>query len=136
MTLPVQINLPPFACALGISLDHAEHGVPVLALDFTERVMGRPGFVQGGALSGLLEIAAIVAVQTELAKRGDLPQLKPVNVTIDFMRNAEAQRTFAVGRVVRAGRRLVNVTAEAWQTDRERVVASAWMNVMLAPVSR
>jgi acyl-coenzyme A thioesterase PaaI-like protein len=58
--------------------------------------------------------------------------LKPVNVTIDFMRNAEAQRTFAVGRVVRAGRRLVNVTAEAWQADRERVIASAWMNVMLA----
>jgi acyl-coenzyme A thioesterase PaaI-like protein len=115
-------------------VDHAERGVPVLALDFAERVMGRPGFVQGGALSGLLEIAAIVAVQTELARRGDVPQLKPVNVTIDFMRNAEAQRTFAVGRVIRAGRRLVNVTAEAWQADRERVIASAWMNVMLAPV--
>lgn len=134
MTLPFQPDLPPYAHALGITVDHAEHGVPVLALDFAERVMGRPGFVQGGALSGLLEIAAIVAVQAELAKRGEVPPLKPVNVTIDFMRNAEAQRTFAVGRVVRAGRRLVNVRAEAWQDDRGRVIASAWMNVMLAPV--
>ena len=58
-------------------------------------------------------------------------RLKPVNVSVQFMRGAGPQRLFALGLVERAGRRMVNVTALAWQEDRARPVASAWMNVML-----
>ena len=37
-----------------------------------------------------------------------------------------------MGRVTRAGRRIANVSAEAWQDDPARPIASAWMNVLLA----
>ena len=48
------------------------------------------------------------------------------------MRGAGATRTFALGRVTRAGRRIANLSATAWQDDPAKPVASAWMNVLLA----
>lgn len=124
--------LPPYARALGIGIDRLDGTVPVLALDFSEKVHGRPGFLHGGAIGGLLEMAAIAALRVALAERGTEPRLKPVNVTVEFLRGGTEQRTYAIGRVTRAGRRIANVSAEAWQDDPARPIASAWMNVLLA----
>jgi uncharacterized protein (TIGR00369 family) len=126
--------LPPYAAALGIEIDHDEAGMPVLHVDFTSKIMGRPGFVHGGALSGLLEMAAIAALQTELARRGETSRLKPVNVQVEFMRGGTVQRTFAVGQVTRAGRRVALVNAEAWQDDRTKPIALAQMKVLLSAI--
>lgn len=131
---PGDKTLPPYAQGLGIAFDHLDaHGMPVLGVDFNDRIQGRPGFLHGGALSGLLEMAAIAAVQTVITARGDAVRLKPVNVSVEFMRGGTAQRTFAVGRITRAGRRLVVVSSEAWQDDPEKPIATALMNVMLSP---
>ncbi len=128
------IILPPYALSLGIFVERMEDGVPVLACDPKDRILGRPGFWHGGVLSGLLEMAAFAAVQALVGTIGaqSRPVLKPVNVSVNFMRGAGMQRLHAMGRVVRAGRRLVNVSAEAWQEDRQRLIASAQMNVLLA----
>ena len=128
----ITASLPPSALALGIAVERIDGGVPVLGLAFSEKVHGRPGFLHGGAIGGLLEMAAIVALRTALAERGAVPRLKPVNLTVEFLRGGTEQRTFAVGRVTRAGRRIANVSAEAWQDDPARPIASAWMNVLLA----
>lgn len=126
-------RLPPYARGLGIEVDRVEGLVPVLAMDFSERVQGRPGYLHGGALSGLLEMAAIAALQSEL-EAGDGPRrIKPVNVTIEFMRGGTEQRTFAAGRVTRAGRRIANVQVEAWQDDRDKPIATAFLNIALRP---
>lgn len=124
------IILPPYARGLGMEIDHIADGVPVLGCDYGVRVIGRPGFWHGGALSGLLEMAAITAVQAHPFAQGR--RIKPINVAVQFMRGGIEQRTYAVGRIVRAGRRLVNVTAEAWQEDRSRLLAMAQINVLLA----
>ena len=132
----VVASLPPYALALGIGVARIEGAAPVLTLAISEKVMGRPGFVHGGAIGGLLEMAAIAALRMALAQRGPngavLPRLKPVNVTVEFLRGGTEQRTYAIGRVTRAGRRIANVSAEAWQDDPARPIASAWMNVLLA----
>jgi uncharacterized protein (TIGR00369 family) len=124
--------LPPYATALGIAIDHDEDGLPVLHVDFSERVTGRPGFLHGGALGGLLEMAAIAALRAEMARRGEVMRLKPVNIQVEFMRGGTAQRTFAMGQVTRAGRRVALVNAEAWQDDRTRPIALAQMKVLLS----
>ncbi|WP_295636093.1 PaaI family thioesterase [Novosphingobium sp.] len=125
-------RLPPYARTLGIEIIGIQDGAPLMALDPDSRTLGRPGFVHGGALSGLLEMAAILALHAELGSRNETKRLKPVNVSIEFLRGATLQRCYAVGRVTRAGRRIANVTAEAWQTDRAKPVAEAWMNILLA----
>lgn len=128
----VVASLPPYALALGIGVDRIDGAAPVLTLDFSEKVHGRPGFLHGGAIGGLLEMAAIAALRRALAERGAVPRLKPVNMTVEFLRGGTEQRTYAIGRVTRAGRRIANVSAEAWQDDPARPIASAWMNVLLA----
>lgn len=125
--------LPPYAKALGIALDHDEDGNPVLFVDFSDRIQGRPGFLHGGAMSGLMEMAAIAALRSELERRGETMRLKPVNVQVEFMRGGTEQRTYAMGNVTRAGRRVALVNAEAWQDDRSKPIALAQMKVLLSP---
>lgn len=125
-------RLPPYARGMGITVDHIEGAMPVLALPFGQRVEGRPGYLHGGSTSGLLEIAGFTALQTHLAMQDRIVKLKPVNVTVQFLRGARANTTYAVGRVTRAGGRTANVDIEAWQTDRSKPVATAVMNFILS----
>ncbi|MFP5396096.1 MAG: PaaI family thioesterase [Alphaproteobacteria bacterium] len=126
-------DLPPYADALGIAVDHDEAGSPVLFFDYSERVAGRPGFLHGGAMSGLMEMACMAALRAEMERRGETMRLKPVNVQVEFMRGGTEQRTFAVGSVTRAGRRVALVNAECWQDDRSKPIALAQMKILLSP---
>lgn len=126
------MTLPPYAELLRITAETGE-GAPVLAMPFGADVIGRPGFLHGGALAGLLEMAAIFALKRalEVEDRADA-RIKPVNVTVDFMRGGREKLTRAQGKVTRLGTRIANVEATAWQDDRERPVAAARMNFLLA----
>ena len=126
-------HLPPYARSMGMEIDHIEEGgVPVVAMDFAERVQGRPGFLHGGAIGGLLEMAAHAALRAELDRQGSDLRSKPVNISIEYLRGGVQERTFARGEVIRAGRRVANVRVEAGQGDRGKLVASSWMNFLLA----
>ncbi|QDX27142.1 PaaI family thioesterase [Sphingomonas suaedae] len=131
----MSVALPPYAQILGLVLEpEAPEGgdAPVLAMPFGGDVLGRPGFVHGGALSGLLEMAAITALKHALEQeaRGDA-RIKPVNVTVDFMRGGREKTTRAQGKVSRLGNRVANVEAFAWQDDPDRPVAAARMNFLI-----
>ena len=126
-------GLPPYADALGIDIDHDEDGNPVLYFDYSDRVTGRPGFLHGGAMSGLMEMACMAALRAEMERRGETMKLKPVNVAVEFMRGGTEQRTFAMGSVTRAGRRVALVNAECWQDDRAKPIALAQMKILLSP---
>lgn len=122
------MTLPPYAALLGI-VEEPGDGAPVLAMPFGDDVLGRPGFLHGGALGGLLEMAAIRALRHALD--GDGSRIKPINLTIDFMRGGRDKPTFAQGRVTRIGTRIANVEASAWQDDRTRPIAAARMNYLI-----
>jgi len=126
------MTLPPYALVLGLRIesDTDADGPPVLVMPFSEDVLGRPGFVHGGALGGLLEMAAIAALQQALAEEGG-GRIKPINVTVDFMRGGREKETRAVGIVTRLGTRVANVEAVAWQDDRIKPIASARMNYLI-----
>ena len=123
------MKLPPYADLLGIEVEHGD-GAPVLVMPFADDVVGRPGFLHGGAISGLLEMEAIVALDHALAEEGG-GRIKPVNVTVDFMRGGRDKPTRAAGIVTRLGGRVANVEAAAWQDERDRPIASARMNYLL-----
>ena len=122
--------LPPYALALGMSVVGFNNRMPVLGIDFAESVEGRVGFVHGGAIGGLLEMSALVALRLALANNS--VRLKPVNITVEYLRGAGQQRTFALARITRLGRRIANVSAEAWQDDGARPIATAWINIRLS----
>lgn len=124
------MKLPPYADLLGVSLGW-ENDAPVLSMPFAEAVVGRPGFVQGGAIAGLLEVAAIAALRHALEADGG-GGIKPVNVTIDYMRGGRAMTTHAAGTITRLGTRVANVEAFAWQDDRAKPIAAARMNYLIS----
>lgn len=121
--------LPPYADLLGITL--ADPVDPTLLLmPSADTLLGRPGYLHGGAIGGLLEMAAIVALRSALAEDGG-GQIKPINVTVDYMRGGREKPTFARGSVTRLGGRVANVEATAWQDDAEKPIAAARMNYLI-----
>lgn len=128
-------QLPPYAQAMGMRIDHLAQGAPVLTMDYASRAVGRPGFLHGGAIAGMLEIAAIAALRAYLGDEGMTVRFKPINISVEYLRGGVQAQTYAMGQVIRAGRRIANVRAEAWQADRDKPLASCWMNFLLKPKS-
>ena len=123
-------ELPPYADLLGLIVEDDPDGSPLLMMPFGGDVLGRPGFLHGGAISGLMEMAAIVALQLALAGEGG-GEIKPINVTVDFMRGGRDKPTRARGVVTRLGTRVANVETTAWQDDPAKPIAAARMNYLI-----
>jgi uncharacterized protein (TIGR00369 family) len=123
-------RLPPYADLLGLTAEPDDAGAPVLVMPFATEVLGRPGFLHGGAISGLMEMAAIVALHAALADEGG-GEIKPINVTVDFMRGGRDKPTRSRGVVTRLGTRVANVEATAWQDDPAKPIAAARMNYLI-----
>ena len=123
------MTLPPYAHTLSISVEDGPDGERRYRMPFGDTVLGRPGFLHGGAISGLLELAAIGTAIRAIGDDG--AAVKPINMTVSFMRGGTDQDTFASATVTRLGNRVVNVEAHAWQDDRNRPIASAQLNLLV-----
>jgi uncharacterized protein (TIGR00369 family) len=121
-------NLPPYAQLLKLRIEDGDHG-PLVVMPFHDDVVGRPGYLHGGAIAGLLEFAAFTTLGRELGDEGVV--MKPITVTVDYMRGGTARETFAAAIVERLGARIANVEAFAWQKERSRPIASARLNFLL-----
>jgi uncharacterized protein (TIGR00369 family) len=119
--------LPPYAALLGLRTE-LRGGERFWVMPFGEAVVGRPGFLHGGAIAGLLEFAALGAVYDALDPGAEV---KPINVNVDFLRGGVDHDTWAAAVVTRLGKRVANVEAHAWQQDRARPIAGARMNLMV-----
>jgi uncharacterized protein (TIGR00369 family) len=120
--------LPPYARFLGIRAERLEEAL-FFVMPFGDRVTGRPGYLHGGAIAGLLEFAAYGSLFEALGE--DRPKVKPINVSVQYLRGGINHDTWAAARVTRLGRRVANVEAHAWQLDREKPIAAAQMNILL-----
>ena len=123
-------KLPPYARFLGISTRRSETGELQFVMPFADVVLGRPGYLHGGAIAGLLEFAAFGALYEALGTREGVT-VKPINVTVQYMRGGTQHDTFAAAEVTRLGNRVANVEARAWQLDRAKPIAAAQVNVLL-----
>ena len=75
----------------------------------------------------------LFAAFTGLARAigNDRVVMKPVTVTVDYMRGGSDRDTFAAAVVQRLGARTANVEAVAWQSERSSPIASARLNFLL-----
>lgn len=121
--------LPPYAQLLGLVEEPGELA-PTYTMAFGPHVVGRPGFLHGGAIGGLLEMAAVGALRQALHLDGG-GRFKPINFTVDYMRGGRDKPTYAIGSVTRLGKRVANVEAHAWQDEPDRPIAAARMNYLI-----
>ena len=127
----------PYARFLGFSLrtdagpDGPDgRGALLGVLAYAQRNIGNAALpaLHGGTLAALLELTAMF----ELLWRADTPKLpKVIGCTIDYLRSAKPQDTFAAAHLVRQGRRVAPLRVLAWQDDRSRPVASATVQFLV-----
>ncbi len=120
----------PYARTMGFIRSADDDGRLILTMPYDEGKRGRPGFIHGGALAGLLEAVAFRTLQDALGA-GEAVTIKPINVTVTYMRGAIEAPTLARATIERLGKRVANVEAIAWQDDPAKPVAMAQLNLML-----
>jgi uncharacterized protein (TIGR00369 family) len=125
-----RLDMLPYARLLDLRFEQDDSEVKLI-MPFSVGLIGAPGRLHGGALAGLLEIAGVAAVIVAQPDALRMPRIRPVTVTVDFMREGTPIDTFAAAEVTRLGRRIVNVSARAWQYDRSRPIAAANLNLLL-----
>ena len=129
-TLP---GLLPYAETLGITFaadGEGDERVLTATMRYSEDLVGNPTLpaLHGGTLGGLLETTAIIEAMWR-AETAVLPKI--VSITVDYLRSARARDTFARARVVKRGRRVLSVHAEAWQEDASKPVATAHVHLLV-----
>ena len=125
----IVLDMLPYARLLDVRADVDGDDV-ALFMPFHERLIGAPGRLHGGAIAGLLELAAVARLLVALDDAVP-PLLKPVTVTVDYLREGGSQGTHASATLTRLGRRLANLHSVAWQYDHGRPIATANLNILL-----
>ena len=123
-------DLTPYAKLL--RLDHEPDprgGPPLIRMPAHDGVIGRPGFLHGGAIAGLLEYAAFTALRHALGEEETVA--KPITVTVDYLRGGKLEDSRARAEIIRLGRRIANLEVRAWQDDETKPIALARLNILL-----
>ncbi|MEI6486090.1 MAG: PaaI family thioesterase [Sphingomonadales bacterium] len=125
-----RLDLLPYAALLDLSFERDGDDLQ-LVMPFAETLIGSPGRLHGGSIGGLLELAGLLTVIAAQPEGEALPRVRPVTVTVDFMREGAPLETRAAASITKLGRRVVNVHAQAWQTSRDKPIAAAHINFVL-----
>lgn len=125
-----RLDMLPYARALNLSFVRDDDETRLL-MPFAPGLVGAPGRLHGGTLAGLLEMASLAAIIVALPDDDRMPRLRPVTITVDFMREGTPVDTHAAAEITRLGRRIANVSARAWQFERARPIAAANINFLI-----
>lgn len=122
----------PYLSFMGIDIESA-NGELIGKMTYSDPLIGNASLpaLHGGTLGALLESTAIFQALVESETLG-LPKI--VTITVDFLRSGRPVDTFAKGTITKQGRRVVNVSVEAWQEDRQRPIARAHAIFLLQPM--
>ena len=111
----------PFAKLLGIEVELVETGHAVLSMKMRDDLMRNGGIAHGGAVAALIDSAMAFAIIPMLA---DNEHSVTVDLTIHYLRPVSEGSARASARVVRAGKRVITVSAELFDGN-EKLAATA-----------
>ena len=111
----------PFAKLLGIELDSQEPGHAVMSMKIREHHKQNHGVVHGGGVAALIDSAMALAIMPMLAEN---ERTTTVDLTIHYLRPLTEGTARASARVIRAGRRVITVSAELFD-DKDKLAATA-----------
>jgi acyl-CoA thioesterase len=104
----------PFARLLGIEVESVEPGHAVLAMKLRHELMRNNGIAHGGAIATLIDSAMAIAIMAQLAEN---ERTVTVDLTIHYLRPVSEGSARASARVVRAGKRVITVSAELFDNE-------------------
>lgn len=120
----------PFVQTLGMRCEILGDEMTTI-LPFQDKLIGNVTIraLHGGAIASFLELTAMLQVYLV----SDLPRPpKPINLTIDYLRQGHAKDLYARAVVLKLGRRMASVRAEAWQQNRAEPVSAIVAHFLVA----
>lgn len=111
----------PFAKLLGIEVESVEFGHAVLTMELRDELMRNGGIAHGGAVAALIDSAMAFAIIPILAEN---EHSVTVDLTIHYLRPVSEGLARASARVLRAGKRVITVSAELFDSN-EKLAATA-----------
>jgi uncharacterized protein (TIGR00369 family) len=111
----------PYIKLLGMELLDLKPGEAVLRLKMRDELRQPHGLLHGGATASLIDTAMAFAVITRL-EAGETAST--VDLTVHYLRPVIDETIFCTARVVRAGKRLLTVSADV-VSDQDKLIATA-----------
>jgi len=111
----------PFVQLVGMQLFEIKPGEATVLLEMRDELRQPHGLLHGGATASLIDTATAFAVVTVLAK-GE--KASTVDLTVHYMRPVSEGTITCLAKVLRAGRKLLTVSAEV-VNDEGKLVATA-----------
>jgi uncharacterized protein (TIGR00369 family) len=99
----------PFAKLLGIEVETVEPGHAVLTMPIRDELKQNHGVAHGGSIAAVIDSAMALAIMPMLAEN---ERTTTVDLTIHYLRPLTEGTARASARVVRAGKRVITVSAE------------------------
>ncbi|WP_293675976.1 PaaI family thioesterase [uncultured Phenylobacterium sp.] len=111
----------PYVRYLGMRVELAGDEMTAV-LPFADHLIGNPVLpaLHGGVIGAFLEMTALAQLALAQPARR-VP--KTIDITIEYLRPARPQETYARAILRKVGRRVANVQVEAWQDSRSSPVA-------------
>lgn len=124
MNSPVDLDAilsgSPFCRFLNICAEVDARGVLAI-LPIRDQLVGNVMLpaLHGGAVASFLEIACLLQLAHET---GTNAPARAIDISVEYLRPARREDTFARARIRRLGRRVATIHAEAWQRDDDKPV--------------
>jgi len=117
------MEMIPYADFIGAQVK-IENDQLLYWLDKRPTNIGNPSLpaLHGGVIGGFLELSAAIEIIYNL----DIAAVpKVVDFSLDYLRAGRYKTVYAKCNVLRQGKKLINVTASAWQDDENTPIATA-----------
>jgi len=120
----------PLAQELGIRCEVMGDEMTAI-MPFHEKLIGNVTIraLHGGAIAAFLELTA--QAQVFLVTEHLTHPPRPINLTVDYLRQGHAKETYARASITKMGRRMCSVQAVAWQEERAKPVTSLMAHFMV-----
>jgi len=124
------LDRTPFAQEIGMRCEVMGDEMTAI-MPFQDKLIGNIAIkaLHGGAIGAFLELTAMAQVFL-VAEHLTRPP-RPINMTIDYLRQGHAKDTYARATITKMGRRMCSVRAEAWQDERSKPVTTLLAHFMV-----